>query len=332
MNNKYGKNNTSVEIKDFGIDAQIQVTPNREATFIISAEKRDDDGEVVKIDGMDISAVETGARDVAWANHDYNQPAAKIKSIRKIGKTLIAEVEYPTRPSELPITESWHPDVVYAYAKAGLMKASIDFMSTERREASKKDLLEYGDDTSTVHSKSKLLGFSFTSAPANDGCQMLAIKCLKDGVITSTELELMGIKEVELVEEIKEVEVKEVEKPKEEDEKEEDEGEEKKPKKKKEEDDEDRTNEGEGEETEEGASGDTGGDKDGEEEEGSPKEEDEEDDDEKKKALTEECNNILETIRAKKFMYISDRKSVQKQVDDEVSRQLGQLKGKLWIE
>ena len=351
MVNKYNvKNNVSVEVKNFGIDSRVEVKPNREATFIISAEKRDDDGEVVRIDGMDITAVESGARDVAWANHDYDQPAAKIKSIRKIGKTLIAEVEYPERPIELPMTETWHPDVVYAYAKVGLMKASIDFLSTERREASKKDIAEYGEETSTVHSKSKLLGFSFTSAPANDGCQMLAIKGLKDGLITSKELELIGIKEedikpeetkeeekpeditknkpkakkeeeieIEEPEEVSEVQDKEAEKPEEEQENvdsetKKKEGEEETP------DGDPKEEEGETEEGEDGEDGE------------SESEEDKEDEDDKKKALISECQNILDTIKTKKIMYINDRKSVQKEVDDEVSRQLGQLKGKLWIE
>lgn len=196
--NKYNKkNNEQITIKDFA-PTDIVAKPDRTATFIISSEVQDDDNEVINIESCNISSVQSGSRNVCWANHEYNCEAAIIKSCEKIGKNIIATISYPERPNDLPMTESWSPDLYYAKTKAGFYKASVDFISLERREPTKRDLEMYGEDVECIHSKTKLLGFSLVSMPANESAQMLAVKALKEGKIDKKDLSLLGIKEEDM--------------------------------------------------------------------------------------------------------------------------------------
>ena len=194
---KYGKNNESVEVKGKGIGVGFgevdSVSTEHKATFIISAEILDDDNEVLLIAGMDISKIKSGKRNVVWLDHIHNNEAALINDINKIGKTVVSDITFPERPEDLAFTENWIPDLAFAKAKVGFLKASIDFISLERRLPTKKDKEMFGEDIELVHSKTKLIGFSLTSLPANDETQLIAIKSLDKGKINEEEFNLLGI-------------------------------------------------------------------------------------------------------------------------------------------
>ncbi|MBU8911311.1 MAG: hypothetical protein KOO65_08580 [Desulfobacterales bacterium] len=171
-----------------GADVSID---DRTATFIITSEILDEDKEVLLIDGMDLSAIKKGARDIVWLDHRSDQPSAKITGIEKVGNKVIASIKFPEKPEGIEIQE-FYPDKAYALAKAGLLKASVDFMPVERRMPTKKDKSMFGDEAELVYSKTKLIGFSLTSMPANEEAQMLAVKTIEEEV-NSKEIEIEPI-------------------------------------------------------------------------------------------------------------------------------------------
>jgi len=190
-------------------EAQVD-SDDRTATFVISSEIMDYDNEVILVDGVDISAIKKGARDIAWLNHDYHLPSAKITGIEKIGKKIYASVMFPTNDSGVELKETFPPDKAYAFAKAGLLKASIDFLPVEQRIPTKKDKATFGTDVNLVHSKTRLVGFSLVSLPSNEEAEMLTIKALKENKISSEDLKMIDGVHIDIEEIIPEEVIEEV--------------------------------------------------------------------------------------------------------------------------
>ena len=186
------KNNEKVEVKGYEIGTPVDIE-NRSAIFEISNSVMDDDNEVIKVEGMDITSVMSGKRNVSWIGHNHEREAALIEDISRSDGKIIAKIKYPERPTEYPEQEAWDPDIAYCKAKVGFHKASIDYISLDRRKPTKQDIELYGENVELVHTKTKLVGFSVTSLPANEDAQLLAIKALKENKIDKDELKLLDI-------------------------------------------------------------------------------------------------------------------------------------------
>lgn len=168
--------------KAFNINIKSIDKDKRVVTFIGTKEITDRDGDIIKVDGMDLKPYKKNPV-VLWAHNRYELPIGKTIRIKKINDNqLDFDVEFAP-----PETYSF-ADTVYKLVSEGYISAtSISFLA-DRDSIEQNPKTEYG----RIFNKTELAELSIVNVPANPMAliQSKSIqKALSDKVINSLELE-----------------------------------------------------------------------------------------------------------------------------------------------
>lgn len=150
MNDKINKENKQTRTK---YSAYLEKAENDVYTFVMSEEKVDRDGEVVVLDGLDISEFMKNPQ--LFYNHESrNYPIGLVKSIRREGNKLIGDIWLNQ------ITEE--SKIVKQLIDAGNLKTGSIGFSVSEANYNDKDGIYY-------LTKSELYEFSICNIPSNTG-------------------------------------------------------------------------------------------------------------------------------------------------------------------
>ena len=136
------------------------ITDEDERIFscIMSYELVDREGDVVLVDGINLSQFKT--QSPLLYNHDDDKPIGKVLEVTKGDGYLRAKCKIAKNVERCD--ETWE------LIKQGVITAvSIGFIPTEMRRPTPVDIAKFGDDVDTVISKCTLVELSVVSVPAN---------------------------------------------------------------------------------------------------------------------------------------------------------------------
>lgn len=143
-----------------------KVSTDRTITFIASHEKVDADGEVVEVDGIDLTRYDLNP--VVLDQHQHQKVAVgrvvrRWKTIRDGAKALMCEAVFPDRPQS---------DEAYANVKSGLLSGvSIGFRSLETGPRT------LPGQTGVTHTRTELTEISLVSIPSCPSCLIIGKAC-----------------------------------------------------------------------------------------------------------------------------------------------------------
>jgi len=168
--------------KPFNIEVKSVDEDKREITAVGSQQKVDRDGDVIKVDGVNLKNYKKNPV-VLWSHNHNDPPIGRTKRVWKDGGKLMFKIEYAP-----PETYSF-ADTIYKLTKSGYINAySIGFVPDwEAADANKKS----GGFT---FNKTELLEISAVNVPANPTALVESKsiqKALEDEVIDNTEAEEM---------------------------------------------------------------------------------------------------------------------------------------------
>lgn len=158
--------------------------------FIASSEIVDYDGDVVKIDGMDISKIKKN-KSFLWSHNQSQPPVGKILSLKKDGKNLLGRAQM-TSEEEYPFGYQ-----IYKLIKGGYINnVSISFIP----DYSKIEYKEKDGKQIRIINNSTLLEVSAVNIGANPQAIITNTKALKDtfekawndGVLNGTDLNVLN--------------------------------------------------------------------------------------------------------------------------------------------
>ncbi len=152
--------------KDFSADITIE-DGERAIVATMTTDAVDRDGEVLIPQGMNSKNFE--ANPVVMFGHNYFElPVGKVTAVKRGQKKWSAKIIPAERPETYPPEKEWFPDTLYSLFKQGVLNAvSVGLMPQEHRQASTKDIEQYGEGVRRVISKWELLELSICAIPAN---------------------------------------------------------------------------------------------------------------------------------------------------------------------
>lgn len=142
----------------------------------ISTISVDRDGDVLLPSG--VRTDEFRSNPVVLLGHDAGSlPIGKATSIRRTPNAVMAEMQFAERPAAHPDAAEWVPDTVYDLFRQGVLNAfSVGFTIDKARQATRKDMLRFGERVRRVVTRWNLLEFSVVTIPANQDALVTAVK------------------------------------------------------------------------------------------------------------------------------------------------------------
>jgi HK97 family phage prohead protease len=161
--------------------------------FIASSEvKTDYDGDIVKIDGMDINQIKKN-KSFLWSHNQSQPPIGKILSMKKDGKVLLGKAQM-TSEEEYPFGYQ-----IYKLIKGGYINnVSISFIP----DFSKIEYKEQNGKQMRIINASTLLEVSAVNIGANNQAVITNTKSLKDTFEKAWEDGVLDGKDLNLVNEV----------------------------------------------------------------------------------------------------------------------------------
>lgn len=155
-----------------------EITPSegeRCVTATITTSSVDRDGESIVAQGMNSKNFEMNP--VIMLGHDYfTLPIGKCVSLKRVGDSVVAKMQFAERPTDYPEGKEWVPDTLLSLYQQKVMNAfSIGFVPIEARAATTKDIETYGANCKRVYSKWELLEVSAVPIPANQDAVAMAV-------------------------------------------------------------------------------------------------------------------------------------------------------------
>lgn len=149
---------------------KLHTDPNgRKITATISTAIVDHDGEVLMPSGMDKSIFKTNPLFLLYHN-DQQFPLGAWDAPSVIARShgITGQAEFIDRSPLHPDQAEWLPDTALWYVQQGIIKAlSVGFIDAERRQATTKDLGQFGAHCKCVTTKWKLVEISLCNIPTN---------------------------------------------------------------------------------------------------------------------------------------------------------------------
>lgn len=146
----------------------------------ITTDSLDRDREVMIPQGMVSTDFEkVGA--IFW-NHVYDMPVAKPGKLFRSARSVDNEGMFAVRPPDYQ--GDFFPDFVRAMVQQEIVKgASVGFLPIETRNPTKKDIEQYGENVRRVHSRWRLLEWSF--APIQSNIESVVIEAARRGILSA---------------------------------------------------------------------------------------------------------------------------------------------------
>jgi HK97 family phage prohead protease len=189
QNKEQGKMNKKI-YKPFNIEVKDVSEETREIVAIGSQQKADRDGDIIKVDGIDIRNYKKNPV-VLWSHNHSDPPIGRASKIWKDGKKLMFKIQYAD-----PETYSF-ADTIYKLTKNGYINAfSIGFVPNWD------DAIPNEKTGGYTFNKSELLEVSAVNIPANPVALVESRsikKALEDEVIDDAEYNEMKIYLEELI-------------------------------------------------------------------------------------------------------------------------------------
>lgn len=177
------KDGMALGYKTFGVDEMEVSIPERSCLATISTLSVDEEGESVLPDGIQLDRfLKTST---VFYNHDYADPIATCKWVKRTSKGLEALTIFPERPEGHE--GEWRPDTILGLIACDppiIRGTSIGFGYIETRTPTQKDRDTFpntGNKLERVVSKSRLLEYSMTGLPMNEDCLITAVR---KGILT----------------------------------------------------------------------------------------------------------------------------------------------------
>ena len=188
--------------------------------FVASAEITDYDGDIVKVDGMDISKIKKN-KSFLWSHNQSQPPIGKIVSMKKDGKNLLGKAQM-TSEEEYPFGYQIYKLIKGGYINNVSVSFIPDFSKIEYKEKDGKQtriinnstLLEVsavniGANSQAVITNTKSLKETFDKAWEDgvlDGKDLIIVNEALDSFVPDVESEDKDIKIAELENKIKQLE------------------------------------------------------------------------------------------------------------------------------
>jgi len=161
--------------KTFEINKESLNDELRQFTSIITSEIVDRDGEVIKIDGINLKTYRTNPK-VLWGHDAQKFPIGKCISIRRSGNTLVTKTQLAF--------DDVDADRIWNLIKQDMIKTVSIGLRINRegvRSPNKKDIQDYGKSVKRVFSKSHMLEYSLVNLPGNPDSMITSVS---KGLIT----------------------------------------------------------------------------------------------------------------------------------------------------
>ena len=159
-------------------------------TAVITTLSIDRDNEVVIPSGMNSKEYE--ANPTLLFSHDPTKPIGLMTGMRRKENSIEADFELAPRPKSH--VGEWFPDTVGSLMKFGALRGiSVGYapISGGMRNATKADVVKYGESVKRIYSKWKLLEVSVVSIPAN---QDSLVSAVSKGIISVEAIKKLGLK------------------------------------------------------------------------------------------------------------------------------------------
>jgi len=156
------------------LEANISVTA-KGFTATITAETLDRDGEVLIPSGM--NSKEFDRNPVLFWNHDYAKPVGRALGLKRREKDIVGEFVFAKKPDGY--VGEFFPEVAAALVGQGIVNAvSVGYVPEEGgvRKATDIDRKRYGEATTTIFSRWKLLEVSLAPLQANPDALITAVR------------------------------------------------------------------------------------------------------------------------------------------------------------
>lgn len=141
----------------------------------ITAETLDRDGEVLIPSGMNSREFEQNP--VLFWNHDYSKPVGRSVGLKRREREIVGEFVFAQKPEGY--SGEFFPEVAAALVGQGIVNAvSVGYVPEPGgvRPASDIDRKKYGDQTTRIFSRWKLLEVSLAPLQANPDALITAVK------------------------------------------------------------------------------------------------------------------------------------------------------------
>jgi len=177
------KDGMALGYKTFSVDEMEVSIPERSCLATISTLSVDEEGESVLPEGIQLDRFLKNK--TVFYNHDYADPVATSKWIKRTPEGLEALTIFPERPDGHE--GEWRPDTILGLIACDppiIRGTSIGFGYIETRTPTQKDLATFpntGNKLERVVSKSRLLEYSMTGLPMNEDCLITAVR---KGILT----------------------------------------------------------------------------------------------------------------------------------------------------
>ena len=188
--------------------------------FVASAEITDYDGDVVKIEGMDITKIKKN-KSFLWSHNQSQPPVGKILSLKKDGKTLLGKAQM-TSEEEYPFGYQIYKLIKGGYINNVSVSFIPDFSKIEYKEKDGKQIrhinastllevsaVNIGANSQAVITNSKMLKETFDKAWEDgvlDGKDLIVVNEALDSFVPDVGTEDKDAKIVELETKIKQLE------------------------------------------------------------------------------------------------------------------------------
>jgi HK97 family phage prohead protease len=156
------------------LEANISATA-KGFTATITAETLDRDGEVLIPSGM--NSKEFDRNPVLFWNHDYSKPVGRALGLKRREKDIVGEFVFAKKPDGY--VGEFFPEVAAALVGQGIVNAvSVGYVPEDGgvRKATDIDRKRYGEATTTIFSRWKLLEVSLAPLQANPDALITAVR------------------------------------------------------------------------------------------------------------------------------------------------------------
>jgi HK97 family phage prohead protease len=144
-------------------------------TAVISAETLDRDGEVLIPSGMNSKEFERNP--VLFWNHDYARPVGRSSGLKRRDRDIVGDFVFAVKPEGY--VGEFFPEVAAALVGQGIVSAvSVGYIPETGgvRAATDVDRKKYGEETTRIFSRWKLLEVSLAPLQANPDALITAIR------------------------------------------------------------------------------------------------------------------------------------------------------------
>jgi hypothetical protein len=150
---------------------------------VITDDSLDEDGEVVDIKGIDLSAFRKNP--VVTFNHNYlDPPIAKSLWQKPVGNKIIAKTVYAPRPDDLNKEIPWFPDQIFGLVKSGFLPGKSIGGIAKRRAPTTEEIQKYGPNLKKVCHSSRIYEYSVVTRQANNNA---IVEAVSKGIMTLPE-------------------------------------------------------------------------------------------------------------------------------------------------